>query len=100
MRPHLECSVQFRAPYHKKNAELLERLQWKATKMIRRLEFFSNLNDSMIRAEFIAFFNILHLFIFIDPNKTVSIDFLNVRAEASTTKLIILSIPPSQPCIN
>ena len=37
MRPHLEYCIEFWSPQHK-DAELLEQVQGKATKMIRRLE--------------------------------------------------------------
>ena len=39
VRAHLEYWIQFRAPWYREDRDFLERVQWRATQMIKGLEY-------------------------------------------------------------
>ena len=79
MRPHLEYCIQAWRPYHKKDIDMLERVQRRATKMINRLRDHSyeerlkecrlkTLETRRLRRDQIEVFKILNGFENVDRN--------------------------------
>jgi len=61
VRPHLECCIQLWSPQHRRDMDVLERVQRRATKMIRGMEHPSlfSLKKRRLRGDLIAAFQYL-----------------------------------------